>query len=651
MHGIGDHGDWDPLGSPGLAYKGDGLSPDVALPPALPVHQLRLVNWSRTSRRVAGLLWYLEVPFALANVAGHMRLPVNQESSPRARRTRRLQTFAVGVTSVTLTGVAFVWLVAIAETTARALFPGWAGTRIAEYGPLIVVASVLVAGLVFRSRLRPEVVTSKSLLWLHGLVIVGLAGLSAFLRPNHLRASPDGWMTAFVTYGPAEKAVPGRPSIGISCSPAFPDLQLVRGYFDPVTTTAVFSVALVALVSGLLVVASAWLRRVDGSTATIGSAASGMTLLASVLVLNGFAAALRLALDNLGAYLDRHQLTFTGGHHAKSEFSGSLLPYIEHHCAPKDDYAIDLIPLIGLTALIALVIGMVCASWPASRAGNPVLLARSRGDGADRARWVHKLIATIPESLPAALLIAFGVWLVLLGFIAVPLLFGHALMVYQWGVVFVQASSLAIAGVALAGRSLTRTRAVLGSLGDIIGFWPVTWHPLGGASYRDRVVAGIRSELTLERSGTRVLVGHSQGSVLAAWAIAAGGASAPIPAEHLALVTCGSPLKSLYGVFFPEYFDAQFFADIDARTCAWANFWRDTDPIATTLPSGDQETNRQLLDPPTDGWPRAHGDYWIAQEQQAFIREQIGPQDDRLTSGSVVESNAAPRIRGGAATS
>ena len=91
---------------------------------------------------------------------------------------------------------------------------------------------------------------------------------------------------------------------------------------------------------------------------------------------------------------------------------------------------------------------------------------------------------------------------------------------------------------------------VLGKLADVVGFWPAEHHVFAGISYRRRVVEELDTWMqTLTRDGS-VLVAHSQGSVIAAWALA----QDRIPQRKVHLVTCGSPLDTLYATFFPAAF-------------------------------------------------------------------------------------------------
>jgi hypothetical protein len=57
----------------------------------------------------------------------------------------------------------------------------------------------------------------------------------------------------------------------------------------------------------------------------------------------------------------------------------------------------------------------------------------------------------------------------------------------------------------------------------------VTWHPLAGTSYRPDVLRGLRAQILDFRAERVVIVGHSQGSVLAA-GVAGGKFEASAPA-------------------------------------------------------------------------------------------------------------------------
>jgi hypothetical protein len=180
-------------------------------------------------------------------------------------------------------------------------------------------------------------------------------------------------------------------------------------------------------------------------------------------------------------------------------------------------------------------------------------------------------------------------------------------------------------------NSLPALRNVLTSTADIAGFWPITLQPLGARTYRGDAVEGIAEALKVKPDQRRVLVGHSQGSVLTAWAVAehtAGFGNGNRPA----LVTCGSPLGSLYIKFFPHTFNEDLFNRIVTESDGWANFWRPTDPIATALAGQNEDLdvakkrNREINDPPVaENRVYGHSDYWSTDQQMGWIVDYLNP--------------------------
>lgn len=156
---------------------------------------------------------------------------------------------------------------------------------------------------------------------------------------------------------------------------------------------------------------------------------------------------------------------------------------------------------------------------------------------------------------------------------------------------------------------------VMGGFADVVGFWPVEHHPLGGVSYRRSTLAGVSH--AVGTTAHVVLVGHSQGSVVCAWWLA----KHEEPPPRVSLVTCGSPLASLYQRFFPSHFTTTFFDTVIARSPDWKNFWRATDPIATPVPNAD---NTELDDPRQDSTTvLGHSDDWTDPIQQSWIGGRI----------------------------
>ena len=240
--------------------------------------------------------------------------------------------------------------------------------------------------------------------------------------------------------------------------------------------------------------------------------------------------------------------------------------------AGRDDWIVDLLPLLGLLGLAALVLTFLAGNMLPFGAGRP-RLKRLGDDPLSRAKWKRALVLSLPNTLGPALGAGALLWLGAVWVAGRWVLTGSE-QIWSFCVVLVQALSAITVVLVLAGRGLTTVRKSLSLTADIVGFWPVTSHPFAGASYRDPVVQGIREELLKHGEVPIVLVGHSQGSVLSVWLLR----------RHLTelgdvhLITCGSPLRSLYGEFFPAHFPPTFFQDLQSRSGRWLNFWRDTRP-------------------------------------------------------------------------
>jgi hypothetical protein len=164
------------------------------------------------------------------------------------------------------------------------------------------------------------------------------------------------------------------------------------------------------------------------------------------------------------------------------------------------------------------------------------------------------------------------------------------------------------------GLAQPSRRRVIAILWDVLTFWPRSFHPLAPPSYAERAVPELRTRLRRiwQQGGGCVLLGHSQGSVLAAATVAglaepgngepSTTAETPL-ADKLSLITYGSPLTRLYARFFPAFFDAEFFAQVCRRlppgdSSSWTNFYRDTDPVGQRVDAGpDAEPNVYLADP------------------------------------------------------
>ncbi len=194
---------------------------------------------------------------------------------------------------------------------------------------------------------------------------------------------------------------------------------------------------------------------------------------------------------------------------------------------------------------------------------------------------------------------------------ALAISFGEGVLDGVWlalAVLLLQVAGAAVV-LTLLLRQVQPVQEVLGKVADIAGFWPVRASSTVWASYRNRVVAGLGSQLESAGATRVALVAHSQGSVLAAWLLA-GSEKARldgIGTGERHLVTTGSPLASLYAVFFPGYFPPGWFAILAGRCTSWVNFWRPTDPIGFPVAGA---VNVELPAVDADGDVRGHGRYW-----------------------------------------
>ncbi|WP_051944350.1 hypothetical protein [Streptacidiphilus rugosus] len=133
------------------------------------------------------------------------------------------------------------------------------------------------------------------------------------------------------------------------------------------------------------------------------------------------------------------------------------------------------------------------------------------------------------------------------------------------------------------GRSAYRSpsqRRSVGMLWDIGTFWPRAAHPLAPPCYAERAVpdieARMRTWLGADPTRRLVLSAHSQGTVLAAAAL---WQLDPATRGRVALLTYGSPLRRLYGRFFPAYMGPDQLGRLLGDVPRWDNLFRLTDPI------------------------------------------------------------------------
>lgn len=609
VHGIGDKDALASLGSPTVLDTVDGRA-EVVIPPALPHHRVLLVNWARWNRSGSALGWLASWPFSLLNAAGEMR--------PPARAGVR-HTLLIHVLSLTATVVAFAWLAASFEALARsaptpAAWDTWTGVA-----AVTLAAAVLLAVVAYRaasSESPPRIVTAA-----HTVVLLAAAGILILVRPSQRTVEVDwdllrGFAVDSYTTSDFDRIdTVYRSDLDV-------DPVLTTQYADPLAWVGYLSLA----TAGLLLLLGVLAHRTPSTQCALLVGAIAVTLL------NLYGAVL-LALT-------QSVLSTLSGVGAIQRVMSS---------EPRLDDAIligrtgqglssRMIPLVALLALVAMLLLAALVS------ARPPLKALVVGDRRTRLnRWAHAGLPTLGARLTDTL------WLASVAVLLLVQLLGLGVGVFadRWGdyetvnhvqsfktgplvrsMVWLSGGVLTAALFALRNASLrARLAQVLAVVGDIIGFWPISSHPLAARSYRPAALEAIRRAVPDPLSETAVLVGHSQGSILAAWHVA------HTTGFHHGLITCGSPLVSLYSQFFPAHFNEVFFAAVDDNTHTWTNVWRDTDPIATSVPQANH--NIQSPDPAADGVLHGHSNYWTDPLQTAAVL-------DVLDDASAEPTRSAP---------
>lgn len=591
LHGIGDHKASGALGSLPLtttssAPDGDHVGVvDAYTAPIVPAHGLRLLVWSRFSRESARYLWFLALPFTLVNVAAEMRAAppaTHGQVEPDVARVetvdRRIEWVTRYVLGPMISVGALLWVVAWAETVLRqadlGLVLGFGGWNGAARSLGLLLAAVLSLVVILRSRLRPAASVSIGLVLVHVGVLLATGAALTLLQPATIRLdSPESrWLVGW--------------------------LDNRENYLDPIR---------LYVLAGTLAVTAWWLAlgwaSRDGAYRNLQSAAwwgSGFAVTAAFVLLNAGGSILRLGLDWLSRYI-RLRVEGETGPPRLASTERSVLPL---NRGGMDEW-VDLIPLAVLPLLLVVALWVLHKGKDKSNSHGP------GGAKGERMRLVHQAISRLSTSS--------GIMAV-----AGPVLVWLAFVFIGWRLVSVSDGwrSLAVVIVHILGAVLTiwfvtggagggRLTQILSSIADVLGFWPVRSHPLAGLSYRQPVVEDLRIRIREQQAAVPdevvVLVGHSQGSVLAAWTIVGPreGEQDPPTAQTVHLVTCGSPLQSLYGTFFTRTFSQAFFQRVTSDAAGWVNVWRDTDPIATAIPGARNEKV------PDTELVRGHSDYWV----------------------------------------
>ncbi len=141
--------------------------------------------------------------------------------------------------------------------------------------------------------------------------------------------------------------------------------------------------------------------------------------------------------------------------------------------------------------------------------------------------------------------------------------------------------AIAVFFLVRSARDDRQLRGTIGILWEVMSFFPRRFHPLAPPCYSERTVIELRNRLIeytrSDHDGGRILLAHSQGTMLTASALLSlNGPPPTIPAprqvvptgselDDLAFVTYGCMLERLFGRAWPDQLQKQFLVDLKAR--------------------------------------------------------------------------------------
>ena len=606
VHGIGNH---DPLSALGTPIDADGKrirdddKTTVVRENGKIERETWFVAWTRTARKFTRAFWYVAVPFTLANTAGFMR--------PHSKWARPVHAALVLTFGALLTLGGFLWSVSIAETVRMKLDRNLSLPASIPLWSMTLAWIVVIGSRVWRNRGdandRPtdeaEIQTPGFLSLFHVLLIASAAAAIYLLKPG-IKASVIDAPCLLGTAGPGCLVLRDDWTVLIAA-----------------VTVGIFSgsALLIALIAALIG------QTIGGEKAGPWLGTALIFFLASMsLHLGG--AIVNLVFDWFFVYIDgfapfwRPPAPSGGGFPTPGggPVYDALLRSYDDPAMPfhgRDSFISFVTPLLAALAIFMLLLRLT--DWMSS--------ADVKNDRRTRrAKFAHRVICEW-----SALKLGFA----LLGLLALCGFFWWQILRVQLDVHNAFASvpgrsewlssgwnrakqPLIVAGTHLIlvlfvlGWFSKNIRATIAVLGDVIGYWPVRYHPAAASPYRFAVLNAARSQILALRADKVVVIGHSQGSVLAGDLVRGdltrGGQCS------VGLITCGSPLGSLYARYFPTEFSGERLQAIARHSSLWTNFWRETDPIATEL--GLAAVAGKDVGPLPDGGPgddlKGHSDYW-----------------------------------------
>lgn len=616
IHGIGNHDAYSALGSP-LRPGGRFLGPKDIEPalvqPAVdvPLHHLWLLSWTRWSRSLNSFTWYLGLPFTLANTAGAMG------SSGLGGKLTQTASTAIGLL---LTIGAYFWSVNAVESVMWKLrFPShMIGVPTPEL--LVLVVTVIWSVLLLRRCAGPRATQPEQ------------SPLGRVLAFAHLIAL---WVAAFgvMTARPARHGSSCLLGEAPFCLASWSDWTVVLAWGTILLCVALgVAVALGDLLGGS---SSNW-----AGVRAAPSLGAAVTLLAASVLLHAAGSVATLLVDWVTTYFR--------GYPPVSGRVAEAVPLFRAYDEPdllftgRDTLAAVWVPIMWVL-LAGLLLRWVW-SWLRRLLSRPAALPAAAERNAKRRHRLITETGSIRFTVVLLLLLTAMVvvaWALLSGLAHVQEVVAQGerpstglQILWRTTVVGMHALVVLLPFSLLSGD--VRSTIAVGS--DVVGYWPIAHHPLAAPPYRFETLRAALADLDLVPRPL-VIVGHSQGSVLG-FALVAELAKSKWSRRDVTLVTCGSPLSSLYSAYFPRHFPVGARTKVAESVQTWTNFWRETDPIATRLsPSGEGGAHDRPIDVELDdGSQRSgepllwvHGNYWLEAKQVAAVRAALATASTNAT--------------------
>ncbi len=160
--------------------------------------------------------------------------------------------------------------------------------------------------------------------------------------------------------------------------------------------------------------------------------------------------------------------------------------------------------------------------------------------------------------------------------------------------------------VLMVRQSFGGAQTLASTLWDVLTFWPRRFSPLAVRAYSEQAIPELQGRIVHhvrgdDRPRALVLSAHSQGSILG---FAALDSLPDDDLRHVAFVTYGSPISTIYTTFFPACFGGDEVGQLRSRVpspgtglVGWKNFYRQTDPIGGPAFGESDPADQELADP------------------------------------------------------